>query len=65
MTAIALLKAKESAILNLITVIAFSKTKMIAVLKFNQQDNGNLTFKSPSNRTFTSQSDRVLNFEFM
>jgi len=39
--------------------------KMIAFLKFNQQDNGNLTFKSPSNRTFTSQSDRVLNFEFM
>jgi hypothetical protein len=30
---------------------------MIAVLKFNQQDDGDRTFNSQSDRTFKSQSD--------
>jgi len=33
-------------------VIALSKTKAIAFLKFNQQDKGDRTFNSQSDRSF-------------
>lgn len=49
-SAIALLKAK---------VIALSKTKMSAVLKFNQQDDSDRTMITGiHDRTFKNQSDR-------
>jgi hypothetical protein len=43
--------------LSLCKEIALSKAKAITLLKFSQQQNGD--------RTFNSQNDRILNFEFM
>ncbi|MFN7215748.1 hypothetical protein [Microcystis sp.] len=40
------------------TAIAFSTAKAIAILKFNQQDDGDRTFNSQNNRNFKSYRDR-------
>ena len=39
--------------------IALLKAKMIAVLRFNLQDNAYRTLRSQSNRTFKSKNNRV------
>jgi hypothetical protein len=38
--------------LSITKVIALSTAKMIAILKFNQQDDGDRTFKSQHDRIF-------------